>query len=344
VVTQAVARLQRLLRGAAVLAFLVGGGLIWSATFPALQVVSRTPLGPLTKIVTEITDGTPEVTQVPVTLGDLLLCLATIVGTITLARTIPDLLHVSVLQRLDVDRGARYAVVLMSRYVLTAVGLILAFRFLGITWASLQWLVAAMTVGLGFGLQEIFANFVSGLIILFERPVRIGDVITVNGTTGKVTRMQIRATTITDADRRELIVPNKKFITDEVINWTLSDATTRLVIPVGISYDCDPTQAVKLLVQLAKAHPHVLKEPAPSALLKGFGNSTLDLELRVFVGTGEVKGDVQHDLNVAIDRAFREAGIEIAFPQQDIRIRGLPATLKIETAPPAGAVRNDKAA
>ncbi|MCY2995247.1 MAG: mechanosensitive ion channel [Planctomycetota bacterium] len=336
VLTQAVTRLQRMLHGAALLGFLVGGTVIWSATFPALEIVTRIPLKPLTKIVsTETDDGSVSNQTVPVTLGDLLLCLVLIGGTVTLSRTIPDLLHVSVLQRLSMDRGARYAMVLMSRYTLIAIGMVLAFRPVGITWAGLQWLVAAMTVGLGFGLQEIFANFVAGIIILFERPVRIGDMITVNGTTGKVTRMQIRATTITDSDRRELIVPNKKFITDEVINWTLSDSTMRVVIPVGISYDCDPTQTAQLLVDLAKAHPLVLKDPAPNAVFKGFGNSTLDLELRVFVGNGDIAGTVLHELNVAIDRGFREAGIEMAFPQQEIRIRSLPAGLPLET-PHAG--------
>lgn len=341
VLLQAVAQLHRLLGGAAVLGLLLGGMWIWSETFPALQVLSRVPLWSMTRLVSvdvAAAGGAVNVQQIPqelpVTLGDLLLCLVTIAGTLTLARTIPDLLHVSVLQRLAIDKGARYAVVLMSRYALTVIGLVLAFRFIGILWSSLQWLVAAMTVGLGFGLQEIFANFVSGLIILFERPIRIGDVVTVNGTTGKVTRMQIRATTITDADRRELIVPNKKFITDEVINWTLSDTVTRVVLPIGIAYDCDPVQAQQLLLEIARANRLVLAEPEPSAIFKGFGSSTLDLELRVFIASRDHSAQVLHELNVAIERAFRAAQIEIAFPQQDLHIRTLPAELRVDAAPP----------
>jgi len=195
--------------------------------------------------------------------------------------------------------------------------------------------VAAMTVGLGFGLQEIFANFVSGLIILFERPVRVGDIVTVGGGTGTVTQIRMRATTITDSDRKELIIPNKKFITDEVINWTLSDPITRVVIRVGIAYGSDTQLAQRLLLRAARKHPLVVDEPEPSALFAGFGLSTLDFELRVFIPNREVYAAVLHDLNTAIDRSFRDAKVEIAFPQQDLHIRSLPASLVAQTIKPA---------
>jgi potassium efflux system protein len=195
---------------------------------------------------------------------------------------------------------------------------------MGIGWSSVQWLVAAMTVGLGFGLQEIFANFVSGIIILFERPVRVGDIVTVGGGTGTVTQIRMRATTITDSDRKEFIVPNKKFITDEVINWTLSDPITRVVIRVGIAYGSDIQLAHRLLLRAAKKHPLVVDEPEPTALFAGFGPSTLDFELRAFIPNRDAHATVLHDLNTAIDRSFRDAKIELAFPQQDLHIRSLP--------------------
>ena len=239
------------------------------------------------------------------------------------SKNLPGLLEMTLLQRLPLDRGGRHAVTAIFRYLLTLVGCIIAFRTIGIGWASVQWLAAAMTVGLGFGLQEIFANFVSGLIILFERPIRVGDLVTVDGVTGTVSNMRIRATTIVDPDRRELIVPNKKFITDNVINWTLSDPISRVVIPIGVAYGSDTTLAYSILLKTACEHPMVLGQPEPSALFKGFGDSSLDFDLRFFIPKRDVYAAVVHEINTAIDRAFREANIEIAFPQRDINIRSI---------------------
>ena len=187
----------------------------------------------------------------------------------------------------------------------------------------MQWLVAAMTVGLGFGLQEIFANFVSGLIILMERPIRVGDFVTVGGVMGKVTRVQIRATTITDMDRRELVVPNRRFITEDVINWTLSDPITRWCCRFGIAYECDPQLARERLLEAAAEHPLVLSEPEPTAVFMGFGDSTLDLELRAFIMGRDQVFEVRDQLNLAINRSFKDAGLEIAFPQRDLHIRSV---------------------
>ncbi|RMF73039.1 MAG: potassium transporter KefA, partial [Planctomycetota bacterium] len=183
---------------------------------------------------------------------------------------------------------------------------------------------------LGFGLQEIFANFVSGLIILFERPVRVGDIVTVGGVEGVVTRIQIRATTIQDWDRRELLVPNREFITNQLINWTLSDPVTRLIVPVGIAYGSDTTRARELLLDIAKRCPHVLNEPEPTVVFRSFGDSALLFELRVFIPTRDCWPEVVSALHFMIDNAFRDAEIEIAFPQRDIHIRSIHSTLPIQ--------------
>lgn len=201
---------------------------------------------------------------------------------------------------------------------------------------------AGLTVGLGFGLQEIFANLVSGLIILFERPIRMGDTVTVGATTGKVSRMQIRATTITDFDNRELIVPNKRFITDNVVNWTLSSPITRFVVPVGISYDSNPAEAHRLLLEIARNHPLIMSEPAPSAAFTGFGDSTLDLELRAFIAKRDDYVITLHEVNLAIEEVFRQAKIEIAFPQQDIHIRTIASA--VEAAVPQKQTDDDSRA
>jgi potassium efflux system protein len=188
-------------------------------------------------------------------------------------------------------------------------------------WSNLQWLAAGFSVGLGFGMQEIFANFISGLMVLFERPFRVGDIITVGTVEGTVSRIRTRATTIVDWDNREVIVPNKSFITDRLINWTLSDSVTRIVIKVGIAYRNDPRQAQKLLLEVAAAHPQVLSEPAPSCWMTGFGDNTQDFELRVYVAEIGQRNPVRTDLQMRISELFRENDIEIAFPQMDLWLR-----------------------
>jgi potassium efflux system protein len=197
---------------------------------------------------------------------------------------------------------------------------VVTFGALGLRWSSIQWLVAALGVGLGFGLQEIVANFICGLIILFERPFRVGDVVTIGDQTGTVTRIQIRATTVTDFDRRELIVPNKEFITGKLINWSLSDPITRVVIPVGVAYGSDTQATEKLLLKIARENLMVLSQPEPSALFLGFGDNCLNFELRVFVRGLDNRIPVIHHSHLAIEREFRKAGINIAFPQRDIHL------------------------
>jgi len=191
---------------------------------------------------------------------------------------------------------------------------------LGMEWSNIQWLVAALGVGLGFGLQEIFANFVSGLILLFERPVRIGDIVTLNNISGTVSKIHIRATTLIDFDRKEIVVPNKIFITEQLTNWSLSDQVTRVVIKVGIAYGSDCEKAHSLLLEIANNHPLVLRDPEPSALFLEFGSSSLNFELRVFAGQLSDRLKLTHELHLLIDRRFTEAGITIAFPQLDVHL------------------------
>jgi potassium efflux system protein len=218
------------------------------------------------------------------------------------------------------DSGARYAFTTLCRYAITAIGVILAFNFIGFNWSKLQWLIAALGVGLGFGLQEIVANFICGLIVLFERPFRVGDTVTIGEVTGTVARIRIRAATIIDWDRKELIVPNKEFITGRLINWSLSDPIVRIIIPVGIAYGSDTELAEKLLLKAARGNRLVLSEPEPLAIFKGFGDNSLNFELRVFINGIDNWIPMLHSLNRTIDRQFREAGITISFPQRDVHL------------------------
>jgi potassium efflux system protein len=262
---------------------------------------------------------------VRITLVDALLAGIGVAVTVLACRNLPGLLDLAVFQRLPLDAGARYAATAVTQYAVAVAGAMLCFRQIGIGWQSVQWLVAAMTVGLGFGLQEIFANFVSGIIILFERPIRVGDVVTIGDVTGTVTRIRIRATTICDWDHKELIVPNREFVTGKLVNWTLTNPTLRVVIRVGIAYGSDTRLASTLLGEVALAQPLVLADPPPTVVFTQFGENSLDFELRVFT-TGVVNTRiVRHELHVAIDDAFRANGIAIAFPQRELHVKGLPA-------------------
>lgn len=258
-----------------------------------------------------------------VSLADLGLALIILIATIVIFRNLPALVEIVVLQQLPLDAGARYALSTVLRYIIATIGIVLAFNAISISWANIQWLAAAFTFGLAFGLQEIFANFVSGLIILGERPVRVGDTVTVNGVSGSVTKIRMRATTITDWERKEHVFPNKTFITGEIINWTLSDSVLRITINVGVSYSEDTEKVTELLRKIATEHPGILRTPAPTVLFAGFGDSTLNFELRTFLPNLENIVATRHQLHTRIIKEFRAAGIEIAFPQRDLHIRSI---------------------
>ncbi len=304
----------------AITVFLPIGGIwyVWKDVLPAL--------GELAKIVLWKMSG-----EEIVTIGSLAMALFLAALTVIVTRNVPGLLEIIVLRRLPLDRGVRFAITTLFRYTLAVIGTILAFGKIGIGWSKVQWLVAAMTVGLGFGLQEIFANFVSGLIILFEQPIRVDDVVTIGEVTGKVAKIRIRATTIRRWDQRELIVPNKEFITGHLINWTLSDNVLRREFLVGIAYGSDTAKAERILYEVARANPLVLQDPKPMVIFKAFGDSSLEFELRVYISGIDNYVPVWHSINFAIDQEFRKAGIEIAFPQHDLHIRSVDKSIPIDT-------------
>lgn len=295
---------------------------VWKDFLPALSVIFDRPLW-ADAVRTELQNGLP----VYVTLGSLLLATAAAILIVIAYRNLPGLVDIAVLRRLPMDAGARYAATALLRYVLAIAGGIYVFRLLGVGWGSIQWLVAAVSVGLGFGLQEIFANFVSGIILLFERPIRVGDTVTINNITGTVTRIRIRATTILDWDNKELIVPNRDFVTGNLVNWTLANANLRLVLRVGVAYGSDTQLATRLLYEVANESSVVLREPEPVVVFTTFGESSLDFELRIFVVGLVAFRRGPHELNMAIDQKFRQHGIEIAFPQRDLHIRSMSEDL-----------------
>ena len=301
----------RLVRAGTIATIFVGVWFIWTDMVPALEVLNNVEIGQTGEYIEQLDEnGNPQegATSQPVSITLLNLLTAGFIAIVALAATknIPGLLELAVLQRLQLAAGERYAITSLVRYSVAALGLVLAFNAVGIGWGRVQWLVAALSLGLGFGLQEIFANFVSGIILLFERPIRLGDTVTVGGVNGTVTKIRIRATTITDFDRKDLVVPNREFVTTQLINWTLSDSVLRVVIPVGVSYDSDIRLAHKTLLEVADHNPKILDTPKPQAFFMGFGDSTLNFELRVHCGSMDDFHPVRHELHMLICEAFRE--------------------------------------
>ena len=319
----------RLMIGAGLLLAILATLAIWADLLPAARILQQVELWTTTETVT-VTQLDPSGVEhvstedrlVAITLADLFRSLLIGLLTLALIRALPGMLEATLFRRLG--PGERYAYSTIVKYAVVLVGLAVAFDAIGIGWSSIQWLVAAVGLGLGFGLQEIFANFVSGLIILFERPIRVGDTVSVGEVSGTVSRIRIRATWITAFDRKELIVPNKEFVTGRLINWTLSDAVLRTTILVGVAYGSDTDRVVEVLNQVARESRRVLRDPRPQVLFLSFGDSSLSFELRVFIRTAEQLFPVRHELHMSIDKAFREAGIEIAFPQRDLHLRSMP--------------------
>lgn len=291
--------------------------LIWSDTLPALQLLDNVTLW---QYATEV-DGKSQLTRV--TLGALLLALALGVVTALAGRNLPGFLEITVLRRFSMDAGSRYAMATLFQYAIVIIGLLGAVALIGFRWSSIQWLVAAVGVGLGFGLQEIFANFVSGIVILFERPVRVGDTVTVGTLTGTVSRIRIRATTVTDWDNKEVVIPNKTFITETVINWTLTDDITRLIIRVHLALDTDTDLAEKLIMDVIRAEPVALENPAPTVFFVGYDDSALIYEARIFYHDLYNLLPLQHAIYKRMHEAFRANDVVVSFPQQDLHLRSI---------------------
>ncbi|MDF4338497.1 mechanosensitive ion channel [Vibrio parahaemolyticus] len=258
---------------------------------------------------------------VDITLKSLMYALLALVISFVSIRNIPGLLELLVLRRMSLAPGTGYTITTLLRYIILMLGIVIAFTTIGIEWDRLQWLIAAIGVGLGFGLQEIFANFISGLILLFERPIRIGDTVTINDLSGTVSKIQTRSTTIIDWDNKEIVVPNKVFITDKLINWSLTDSVTRVVIPIGVAYGSDVDLVEELLYRAVEDTSLVLSVPAPRVYFLTFGDSSLEFELRLHINSIDDRLPTLHLVNKKINRLFKENDIEIAFPQIDVHIK-----------------------
>ncbi|WP_339729468.1 mechanosensitive ion channel domain-containing protein [uncultured Gimesia sp.] len=327
--TKISAQIKKLINASISVILLVGMFWIWGDTLPAFNRLDRSENKiwfTTTQTLEETTDENGELKSKyieklePVTYYDLVVAIILAIFAVIATRNIPGLLEFLVLQRLPLDTPVKYAITSLARYFVALIGIFIVFSTLGLGWSKLQWLATALTFGLAFGLQEIFANFISGLILLIERPIRVGDIITVDEVTGVVSRIRMRATTITNWDRKEYIVPNREFITGKLLNWTLTDSVNRIAITVGVAYGTDTNKATDLTMKIVVNHPLVLSDPAPSITFEAFGDSTLNLTLRAYLPNLENRLKVIHELHTTIHEEFNKAGIEIAFPQRDVHL------------------------
>ena len=304
-----------LIRSVILVVGLIGLWFIWADVFPAFRFLDNVSLW--TQEIGVDKAGTPILKSI--TLLNLIIAIIIFAATFIAVKSGTALLEILMARSSNLDAGSQQSFGLIGQYAIFMVGLFAGLNALGIGWSQFQWLAAAMTVGLSFGLKDIFANFVSGIIILFERPIRLGDTVTVSGSSGTVSKIRIRSTTITDWDRRELIVPNQDFLSKQITNWSLSDKVRRVVIDVGIGYGSDAKKADELLLKIAKENKLVLDNPGPSVYFEGFGADSLDFKLRVFVPLSDAI-KVQNQIRHQINRMFQEAGIEIPFAQRDVHM------------------------
>jgi len=290
-------------------------GLFAFATLRAFQLAK--PAGHLLASVAQV-ELIPGAYELKV--GDLALVAAILWGAYQLSRLVAFVLESDVYPRLQLERGLPYAISTLTRYALLVLGFFLAISSLGIDLSKVTLLAGALGVGIGFGLQNIVNNFVSGLILLFERPIQVGDIVQIHNLTGEVRRIGMRSSTLRTADGAEVIVPNGTLIQDTVTNWTLSDNSRRVEVAVGVAYGTEPQKVIAILRETADKKREVLKNPEPIALFVAFGDSSLNFVLRCWLVQAENWVTVRSELFVAVHDALRAAGIEVPFPQRDVHL------------------------
>ena len=246
------------------------------------------------------------------------------------SRAARKFLQKRVLSRTSIDPGLQYALETGTGYLVFVFGLIIGLQSVGLNLSSLAFLTGIIGVGVGFGLQNIVNNFVSGLILLVERPIKVGDRVEIGDLTGDIVRIAARSTWVRTNDNVVIIVPNSDFISNRVTNWTANDRRVRINLPLGVSYSSDPALVREILLQVAKAQPDILHDPAPDVIFQGFGDSSLDFELRVWTEDSlRTPQILKSNLYYDIFQAFSENNIEIPFPQRDIHVRSVAASIPL---------------
>lgn len=279
----------------------------------------------------------------PLTLGNVTQAAFFFLLTAVVWRHLSTLFALLVFPRMPDDPGVRFAVLTLCRYAVLALGLLAGFAAVHLGPAQIGMLLAALGVGLGFGLQEIVSNFVCGIILLLERPIRVGDVVSVSGMNGKVDQINIRATTIINGDNQSIIMPNRAFITGDLVNWTLKDKIIRATIRVNVAPGTDPDKVTDLLLTIAREDPDVLRNPLPGSLMEDFTESALAFVLHVHVPDPSLCGRVRHRLMTQIQRRFKEAEIQIPLPAHELFVKPGGEGLRIESPSAVESIRRDQA-
>ncbi|MBI3802250.1 MAG: mechanosensitive ion channel [Nitrospirae bacterium] len=263
------------------------------------------------------------VQKTPVTLISFLGTTLFILSAYLFSRFLQRTLRKRIFPRFKIAEGLQYTFIRLTHYFLMFVGLVLGLQFIGLDLSSFAFIAGLLSVGIGFGLQNIASNFVAGIILLFERPIKIGDRISVGDITGDVYQIKIRSTTILTPDNIAIIVPNSDFVASRVINWSYEDPRVRLHLIVGVAYRSDVTRVTSLLLQAARVNRQVLQHPEPEVTFHAFGDSALQFQLSFWVEEPKSGPRSLSDLRYQIHRLFQENGIEMPFPQREIHVKGL---------------------
>ncbi|MDK2849260.1 MAG: hypothetical protein PWP34_2613 [Desulfuromonadales bacterium] len=269
-----------------------------------------------------------KIQDVGITISHLVVAAFAILLSLVASRFIRLALRKQVLDKMHIDKGLEYALLRFIHYIILIIGVYIGLKTINIPLGAIVGLFAVIGVGIGFGLQNLASNFISGVILLLERPVKVGDRLEVNDVWGDVKRINLRTTLIETPDNIAIIVPNSKLLENEVTNFSYGDPKIRLRIPVGIAYGSDCEKASEIMIQAATENNRVLKNPAPKTWFREFGDSSLNFMLLCWIPNAVEKFDVISELNHAIDKGFRENGIEIPFPQRDLHLRSAEATVR----------------
>jgi len=262
-----------------------------------------------------------EINQTPITILSIFMFLLVLSIFLITSKTLKRFILKPIFLRMEMEPGTRYTMTRTIHYVIMVIGAIVSFQFIGIDLSGLAVIFGLLSVGIGFGLQNITSNFISGLILLFERPIQIGDRITVGETEGDVQAINMRATLLKSVNNISVIVPNSEFVSSRVINWSHGDSRIRVDIEVGVSYNSVLEDVLTALEAVAEDHPQVLKNPKHDVLFKSFGDSSWNLLLRVWINDPQLHPIIRSDINKSIVKKFREMNIEIPFPQRDLHIK-----------------------
>ena len=261
------------------------------------------------------------VNQTPITFSSLFLFLSLFIIFLILSKILTHMLSKRVLSRINIDEGTRYNFERITQYTLGIIGAIVAFQFIGIDLSGLAVIFGLLSVGIGFGLQNVTSNFVAGLILLFERPIKVGDRISIGETEGDVLAINLRSTTIRSTDNIAIIVPNSDFVSNSVTNWSYGDKKVRINVEVGVSYNSDLETVLRCLKEVAIENDKVLKSPEPEVQLTEFGDSSWNMKLRCWISDPKQHRRIASDLNCALVHKFRKNNVEIPFPQRDLHVR-----------------------